>query len=112
MTHTSITASPGLGFRGRDSTRPSAQNMLAFADDLRLRGAGLRVLNLGGGGVDTSTPMESTLFMIMAALAEAEHEIKSERITDSISKRRTASKNLGVDLDVSSTVRSSAPSAS
>ena len=35
------------------------------------------------------------LFTIMAALAQMEHEIKSERITDSISKRRAAGKNLG-----------------
>ena len=35
----------------------STQNMLAFAGELRTRGAGLRVLNLGGGDVDTSTPM-------------------------------------------------------
>lgn len=73
----------------------STQNMLAFADELRGRGAGLRVLNLGGGDVDTSTPMGSMLFTIMAALAQMEHEIKSERITDSISKRRAAGKNLG-----------------
>jgi DNA invertase Pin-like site-specific DNA recombinase len=73
----------------------STQNMLAFADELRGRGAGLRVLNLGGGDVDTSTPMGSMLFTIMAALAQMEHEIKSERITDSISKRKAASKNLG-----------------
>jgi len=73
----------------------STQNMLAFADELRGRGAGLRVLNLGGGDVDTSTPIGSMLFTIMAALAQMEHEIKSERITDSISKRRAAGKNLG-----------------
>lgn len=36
----------------------STQNMLAFADELRHRGAGLRVLNLGGENVDTSTPCE------------------------------------------------------
>src|SRR5660397_78792 len=30
----------------------STQNMLALADELRARGAGLRVLNLGGGDVD------------------------------------------------------------
>jgi len=35
------------------------------------------------------------LFTIMAALAQMEHEIKSERIVDSISKRRAAGKNLG-----------------
>lgn len=73
----------------------STQNMLTFADELRKRGAGLRVLNLGGGDVDTSTPMGSMLFTIMAALAQMEHEIKSERITDSISKRRAAGQNLG-----------------
>lgn len=73
----------------------STQNMLAFADELRARGAGLRVLNLGGGDVDTSTPMGSMLFTIMAALAQMEHEIKRERVMDSISKRREAGKDLG-----------------
>lgn len=73
----------------------STQNMLAFADELRGRGAGLRVLNLGGGDVDTSTPMGSMLFTIMAALAQMEHEIKRERVVDSISKRRDAGANLG-----------------
>ena len=69
--------------------------MLAFADELRGRGAGLRVLNLGGGDVDTSTPMGSMLFTIMAALAQMEHDIKRERVTDSIAKRRAAGLNLG-----------------
>lgn len=73
----------------------STQNMLAFADELRERGAGLRVLNLGGGDVDTATPMGSMLFTIMAALAQMEHEIKRERVTDSITKRREAGKDLG-----------------
>ncbi|MET3174079.1 UNVERIFIED_ORG: DNA invertase Pin-like site-specific DNA recombinase [Arthrobacter sp. UYCu721] len=73
----------------------STQNMLAFADELRARGAGLRVLNLGGGDVDTATPMGSMLFTIMAALAQMEHEIKRERVTDSINKRREAGKDLG-----------------
>jgi DNA invertase Pin-like site-specific DNA recombinase len=73
----------------------STQNMLAFADELRSRGAGLRVLNLGGRDVDTSTPMGSMLFTIMAALAQMEHEIKRERIVDSVSKRRAAGHDLG-----------------
>jgi DNA invertase Pin-like site-specific DNA recombinase len=73
----------------------STQNMLALADELRARGAGLHVLNLGGGDVDTSTPMGSMLFTIMAALAQMEHAIKSERVTDSITKRKAAGKNLG-----------------
>lgn len=73
----------------------STQNMLDFAQELRGRGAGLRVLNLGGGDVDTSTPMGSMLFTIMAALAHMEHDIKRERIVDSIGKRREAGKDLG-----------------
>jgi DNA invertase Pin-like site-specific DNA recombinase len=73
----------------------STQNMLAFADEIRSRGAGLRVLNLGGGDVDTATPMGSMLFTIMAALGQMEHEIKKERVVDSIAKRRAAGKDLG-----------------
>src|SRR6478752_2841896 len=73
----------------------STQNMLAFADEIRGRGAGLRVLNLGGGDVDTATPMGSMFFTIMAALAQMEYEIKRERVTDSIEKRREAGLGLG-----------------
>jgi DNA invertase Pin-like site-specific DNA recombinase len=73
----------------------STQNMLALSEDLKTRGAGLRVLNLGGGDVDTSTPMGSMLFTIMAALAQMELEIKRERVVDSVSKRREAGKDLG-----------------
>ncbi len=73
----------------------STQNMLAFAEALRVRGTGLRVLNLGGGDVDTATPMGSMVFTVMAALAQMELEIKRERITDSVAKRRAAGKDLG-----------------
>ena len=73
----------------------STQNMLAFAEALRSRGSGLRVLNLGGGDVDTHTPMGSMVFTVMAALAQMELEIKRERITDSVAKRRAAGKYLG-----------------
>lgn len=73
----------------------STIDMLAFAQSLRDQGAGLRVLNLGGGDVDTSTPMGSMLFSVMAALAQMELEIKRERIRDSVSKRRAAGQDLG-----------------
>jgi DNA invertase Pin-like site-specific DNA recombinase len=66
----------------------SSQNMLAFAELLRDKGAGLRVLNLGGGDVDTHTPMGSMVFMVMPALAQMELEIGRERITGSVAKRR------------------------
>ena len=73
----------------------STANMLDLSQGLRERGIGLRVLNLGGGDVDTGTPMGSMVFTVMAALAQMELEIKRERITDSVSKRRAAGKDLG-----------------
>lgn len=73
----------------------STANMLALSAELRMRGAALQVLNLGGGNVDTGTPMGGMVFTVMAALAEMELAIKRERITDSVSKRRAAGKDLG-----------------
>lgn len=73
----------------------STSAMLAFAEALRERGVGLRVLNLGGGSVDTSTPMGSMVFTVLAALAEMELAVKRERVADSVSKRRAAGKDLG-----------------
>lgn len=68
----------------------STVNMLGLAEELRARGINLRVLNLGGGNVDTGTPMGSMVFTVMAALAQMELEIKRELI-----KRRAAGKDLG-----------------
>jgi DNA invertase Pin-like site-specific DNA recombinase len=68
--------------------------MLVIAGALR-RGAGLRVLNLGGGDADTHSPMGSMVFSVMAALSQMELEIKRERIIDSVAKRRAAGTDLG-----------------
>ncbi|MDJ0318658.1 recombinase family protein [Arthrobacter antibioticus] len=73
----------------------STANMLDLSKGFRERGIGLRVLNLGGGDVDTGTPMGSMVFTVMAALAQMELDIKRERITDSVTKRRAAGKDLG-----------------
>lgn len=73
----------------------STRNMLSFAEDLRARGAGLRVLNLGEEDGDTSTPKGSTVFTMMAALAQMELDMRRERINDSVSKRRAAGCDLG-----------------
>lgn len=78
-----------------DRLGQSTLNMISCAQQLRERGSELRLLNLGGGGVDTATPRESMLFTIIAALHQMEDEIKRERITDPIKKRRDAGLNLG-----------------
>ena len=48
-----------LVFTTLDRLGRSAQNMLAFAEALRGRGAGLRVLNLGGGRRHTFTDSQT-----------------------------------------------------
>jgi DNA invertase Pin-like site-specific DNA recombinase len=53
----------------------STANMLGLTEDLRSRGINLRVLNLGGGDVDTGTPMGGMVFTVMAALAQMDLEI-------------------------------------
>lgn len=73
----------------------STANMLGLSEDLKARGINLRVLNPRGGNVDTGTPTGGMVFTVMAALSQMELEIKRERITASVSKRRAA----GGDLD-------------
>lgn len=73
----------------------SIVNMPGLSEQLRSRGINLRVLNLGGGNVDTGTPMGSMVFSVMAALAHMELDIKRERVTDSVTERRAAGMDLG-----------------
>ena len=73
----------------------STSNMLTLAEDLHARGAALRVLNLGGASMDTSTATGAMIFTVMAALAQMALEIKRERVNDSVTKRRAAGKDLG-----------------
>lgn len=73
----------------------STANMLNLAEKIKSKGAGLRVLNLGGGDVDTATAMGAMVFTVMAALGQMGREIKRERKTDGVSKRRAAGKDLG-----------------
>ena len=68
--------------------------MRALTEELRGCGAGPLVLNLGGGDVDTSTPMGSMGFSIMAALGKMKRVTKRERVVDSIAQRREAGKDL------------------
>lgn len=73
----------------------STAHMLKLAEELRCRGISLKVLNLGGGVVDTSSPMGKMMFTVMSAIAEMELEIKRERTNDSIAKRKARGGNLG-----------------
>ncbi|MER8026867.1 recombinase family protein [Glutamicibacter protophormiae] len=73
----------------------STQKMLELTQEPREHNIGLHLLNLGGGDANTKTPMGVMVFTVMAALAQMELEIKCERITDSVNKRRTIGGDLG-----------------
>lgn len=73
----------------------STSDMLNLSAKLQADGVNLRVLNLGGDVIDTSTPMGKLMFTVMAGLAEMELAIKSERIRDSNAKRAANGGDLG-----------------
>lgn len=68
--------------------------MLDLAQVIRDCSADLRVLNLGIGGADTSTPMGQCSSRL-GRRWQLEHDIKRERIVDSIHKRREDGEVLG-----------------
>ncbi len=86
--------------------------MLALANELRTRGVGLRVLNLGGDDVDTVTPPGSMLFTIMAALAQMEHEINANLSRTSSTIDAKPAKTWAADHEGSPTAESTARYAS
>lgn len=70
-------------------------HMIGLANRLKDEEKHLRVLNLGGEAVNTSTPMGAMLFRVLAAISEMGHAIKSERIRDSNDKRKAKGGDLG-----------------
>lgn len=73
----------------------STHHMLALAEELKANEVNLRILNLGGGDVDTSSPVGAMMFTVMVALAQMELDIKTERIQDSVAKRKAKGGDLG-----------------
>lgn len=78
-----------------ECTERSTRCILTFAEQLRSRGAGLRMLLLGRGDMDASTPRGSLVFTMMAALAQRELQVTRERIPDPVAQRRAAGKIFG-----------------
>jgi DNA invertase Pin-like site-specific DNA recombinase len=68
--------------------------MLVLAVEYEATDVGLRMLNLGCGDVDTSTTIGAMVFTMMATLAQAERDIRSERVGEFMGRRRAASRDL------------------
>lgn len=73
-----------------DRLARSTGDVLTLATQLRAEGVALRVLDLDGVDVDTSTPAGSMLFTVLTALVQMESALKRERVLDSVSKRRAS----------------------
>lgn len=73
-----------------DRLGQSTGDLLKLAAELRAEGVALRVLDLDGAEVDTSTTTGSMMFTVMAALERMESELTRERVLDSVSRRRAS----------------------
>lgn len=63
----------------------SVKNLIALAEKLKAAGVGLRVLDQG---IDTTTPAGKMLFHVLAAIAEFERDLISERTLDGLAAAR------------------------
>jgi DNA invertase Pin-like site-specific DNA recombinase len=70
----------------------STSALASLADDLRDRGVGLRILNLG---VDTTTPAGKLVYSIIAAVAEMERELLIERTHSGLAAARARGRKGG-----------------
>lgn len=70
----------------------SVRHLIDLAEMLKQRGIGLRVLDQG---IDTSTPAGRMFFHVLAALAEFEASLISERTLDGLEAARTRGRKGG-----------------
>jgi DNA invertase Pin-like site-specific DNA recombinase len=75
-----------------DRAGRSVRNLIDLAEDLQRRGVGLRVLDQG---IDTTTPAGRMFFHVLAALAEFEASLISERTLDGLEAARARGRKGG-----------------
>ena len=73
----------------------SSATLGALADELQERGIALRVLNLGGGVVDTASASGRLLFDILAAVAQMERALLIERVQSGLAAAKARDTHLG-----------------
>lgn len=70
----------------------SVRNLIDLSDALQARGVGLRVLDQG---IDTTTPVGRMFFHVLAAIAEFEAALISERTRDGLAAARARGRKGG-----------------
>jgi DNA invertase Pin-like site-specific DNA recombinase len=73
----------------------STSNLLAIVERLEKKGAGLRILSMGGSEVDTKTATGKLMLTMLAGFAEFERALMLERQLEGIAKAKADGKYKG-----------------
>ena len=78
-----------------DRLARSTTDLLSIISELEGKGVGLRILDFGGGTVDTETPTGRLMVTMFAAMAEFERGMMLERQREGIAKAKAEGKYKG-----------------
>ncbi|MGO1163292.1 recombinase family protein [Brucella sp. C7-11G] len=78
-----------------DRLARSTSHLLSIVEELDRKGVGLRILDFGGGSVDTKSPSGKMLITVFGAMAEFERSIMLVRQREGIAAARAAGKYKG-----------------
>lgn len=78
-----------------DRLARSVADLLGIIGQVEAKGAGLRVLSMGGAEVDTRTPTGKLMLTMLGAVAEFERGLMLERQREGIAKAKEAGKYRG-----------------
>ncbi len=78
-----------------DRLARSTADLLKFVDHLQSKNVGLRILDFGGGEIDTSSPNGKLTLTMFATMAQFEREIMLERQREGIAKAKAEGRYKG-----------------
>lgn len=78
-----------------DRLARSTSHLLSIVEELDRKGVGLRILDFGGGSVDTKSPSGKMLITVFGAMAEFERSIMLVRQREGIAVAKAAGKYKG-----------------
>ncbi len=78
-----------------DRLARSTTHLLSLVEDLDRKGVALRILDFGGGEVDTHSPSGRMLLTVFAAMAQFEREVMLQRQREGIAAAKVAGKYKG-----------------
>jgi DNA invertase Pin-like site-specific DNA recombinase len=92
---TFLRAGDSLVVTKADRLARSTADLLAIVERVRRKGAGLRILSMGGSELDTASATGKLMLTMLAAVAEFERTLMLERQREGIRKARESGKYRG-----------------